>query len=237
MTKENYQNDCYNFDNLVKSIIYNSGIEINLDSDFSYKNQSISVEEKYSKLPHKLKRFKKFLEMCKKRKNKLVLPDNNQQKKEELKEELKDNFPLPLTLSLIHSVVEKNKTNEKYYKRFMIPLHILMGFKNNRTPEYAYDNIILEKDCQYGLYCPYKCEPLKCPYNHHEMSYKMIDNSKTIIQGDQIPNIFCIYERPWKLYRNTNKPVRCTNPYCWYNHAIGRAELIINNGYYKYTNA
>jgi hypothetical protein len=245
MTKENYQNDSYNFDNLVKSIIQKSGIEINLDSDFVLIKQE---QPQLSRQNHKVRRFKKFIEMRKKRKNKLALSDDNQQKKEELKEELKDDLKddlkeelkddlkddLPLTLSLIHSIVDINKNNNKYYKQFQIPLNILLGLKNNRGVEYAINNIILEKDCHYGLYCPYKSNPLKCPYNHHEIKYKLIDNCKVIIKGEQIPNLLCLYERPWRFYKNTLQPMRCTNPFCWYNHANGREKLITNNGYYKY---
>ncbi len=238
MTTENYQNASYNFDNLVKSVIDNTGIKINLDYDFGYENYPITIEQTSTQFlneDRRSKRFQKFLEMCKKKKNKLKETENTDKKdnsNKDFKEEFKEN--LPLSLTLIHSVVEKNKNNEKYYKRFMIPLNILMGLKNNRIVEYAYDDIILEKDCHYGLYCPYKSEPLKCPYNHHEMPYKIINNSKAILQGDQIPNLFCLYERPWKFYKNTTNPVRCTNPYCWYNHSVGRAQLMTNNGYYKY---
>ncbi len=238
MTKENYQNDCYNFDNLVKSIIQNSGVEINLDLDFRPVNQ-LNIQICHN--TRQFKRFKKFIEMCKNRRFSKKLAnqiketvDKKYEDEDENEDKEKENLTTNLPLNLIHSVVEKNNINEKYYKRFMIPLNILMGLKNNRTVEYAIENIILEKECQYGLYCPYKCNPLKCPLNHHEMSYKMIDDSKVIIQGDSIPNLFCLYERPWKVYKNTNVSVRCTNPYCWYNHAIGRAKLITNNGYYKY---
>jgi hypothetical protein len=80
--------------------------------------------------------------------------------------------------------------------------------------------------CQYGLYCPHKNNPIKCPLNHHSMS-------KVIKKYEVIPNLFCRYEREWKTINN--KPMRCMNPNCWYNHGKGRAKIIHNNDYYKYT--
>ncbi len=229
MTKE-----LSNFNHLIKSIIKNCGLENDFDSDFDF-DYDLKLEkqtDQSGKNNRQIKRFKKFIEMCK---NKRITSKLINNKIKENVDEIEEKLNIAMPLSLIHSVVEKNTIGEKYYKRFTIPLNILLGIKNYRIGEYAFENIILEKDCDYGLYCPYKSDPLKCPYNHHEISHTVINNCKVILQGQQIPNLFCLYERPWKFYKNTNNQVRCTNPYCWYNHATGRAKLIDNKGYYKYT--
>lgn len=115
--------------------------------------------------------------------------------------------------------------NEKN-KKFIIPLNVLLGINNNTYKEYAQHNIELEEMCQYGLYCPHKNNPLKCPLNHHSMS-------KVIKKYEIIPNLFCRYEREWKTMND--KPMRCLNPNCWYNHAKGRKTIIRDKKYYKYT--
>jgi hypothetical protein len=85
----------------------------------------------------------------------------------------------------------------------------------------------MEKKCPYGLYCPHKTNPMKCPYNHHE-------TPDIINPGDKIPSLLCRYERPWKTQRNSNEPLICMNPNCWYNHGEGRVERLQKSNYYKY---
>jgi len=117
------------------------------------------------------------------------------------------------------------KYNEKK-KKFVIPLNVLLGINTNNYKEHAQYDIELEEMCQYGLYCPHKNNPLKCSLNHHSMS-------KVIKKFEVIPNLFCRYEREWKTMND--KPMRCLNPNCWYNHGKGRANIIRNKDYYKYT--
>ena len=220
MTKIDYQNNSYNFDNLVKSIVDNIGIDINLDNDFLNSNK-----KKISRKEKKIKYFKDLIERKKKVSSKEILNEHYHPAENDV-----------APLYLIHSEIENKIINNFHQKpKFSIPLYILLGLSNNRRNEIAINVLILEKDCIYGLYCPHKTNPLKCPYNHHEITHKIVDNTKVIIQGEIIPNLFCLYERPWKIQYNKNVQMRCTNPYCWYNHAIGRAELIQNNGYHKYT--
>ena len=232
MTKIDYQNNSYDFDNLIKNIIQYTGIEINLDNDFV---NPITLQKpiKLSRKERRKKNFKDFIE----RKKKLSFKETPKEiTKEITKEEpqLGENDFSPLYL--IHSEIEKKNINNFHQKpKFSIPLYILLGLTNNRRQEIAINEMILEKDCIYGLYCPHKTNPLKCPYNHHEIAHKIVDNAKVIIQGAIIPNLFCLYERPWKIQFNKNEYMRCKNPYCWYNHAKGRAELIQTNGYHKYT--
>jgi hypothetical protein len=117
------------------------------------------------------------------------------------------------------------KYNEKK-KKFVIPLNVLLGINTNNYKEHAQYDIELEEMCQYGLYCPHKNNPIKCPLNHHSMN-------KVIKKYEVIPNLFCRYEREWKTMNG--KPMRCLNPNCWYNHGKGRANIIRNKNYYKYT--
>jgi hypothetical protein len=117
--------------------------------------------------------------------------------------------------------IEPIETN---YVPFVIPARVLMGY-NNYYKEYAQDDIELEEMCSKGDNCPFKKNPLKCPLNHHSMP-------KIIKQNEIIPNLFCRYERKWKLLGD--KQMCCMNPKCWYNHGKGRVALINNKQYYKY---
>jgi hypothetical protein len=110
---------------------------------------------------------------------------------------------------------------------FIIPIQTLTGKnKPNTYREVAQTDIVLENQCVYGYFCPHKSNPLLCPFNHHELS------SKIIKKGEFIPDLLCRYERPWKL--NHGRQMCCMNPQCWYNHGAGRAERIMNNYYHKY---
>ena len=117
------------------------------------------------------------------------------------------------------------KYNEKK-KKFVIPLNVLLGINNSNYKEHSQYDIELEDICQYGLYCPHKNDPIKCPLNHHSMN-------KVIKKYEIITNLFCRYEREWKTMND--KPMRCMNPNCWYNHGKGRAKIIRSKDFYKYT--
>jgi hypothetical protein len=148
--------------------------------------------------------------------------DNVLDNKNNNKDDNKDYLPI----ILIKSNQNNNKNN---FKKFVIPLNVLLGIMNNQSNYYteqAQIDIILEEMCPHGLFCPYKTNPLMCPLNHHNISYKSI-----IPAGSSIPDLLCRYERPWK-FKNGQKLV-CMNPNCWYNHAIGRKERINNNCYHK----
>ena len=110
----------------------------------------------------------------------------------------------------------------------MIPIPILLGGKNKSCcyTEIAPQDLILENKCIYGYFCPHKSNPIMCPFNHHDME-------KTIIKkGEFIPDLLCRYERPWK--KNQGGQMCCMNPKCWYNHASGRVDRILNKSYYKH---
>jgi hypothetical protein len=139
------------------------------------------------------------------------------------KNEKNDGINVKFSFPLMSEKYEKY--NEKK-KKFVIPLNVLLGINNNNYKEHAQYDIELEEMCQYGLYCPHKNDPIKCPLNHHSMN-------KVIKKYEIIPNLFCRYEREWKIMND--KPMRCLNPNCWYNHGKGRANIIRNKDYYKYT--
>ncbi len=139
---------------------------------------------------------------------------------EEIEENEKDYVNINFRVPIMYE-----NSNEKK-RKFVIPLNVLLGISTNSYKEYAQFDIELEDMCQYGLYCPYKNDPLKCPLNHHTMD-------KVIKKYEIIPNLFCRYEREWKTINGN--PMRCLNPNCWYNHGKGRANIIQEKKYYKYT--
>ena len=106
--------------------------------------------------------------------------------------------------------------------KFLIPTPFLLGIVKYSMDICIFE-IELEEFCPYGLYCPYKINPLKCPFNHHEMP-------KKLIKGNRVPTLICRYE----LYKRNGEKMICNNPYCWYNHAKGRALRIFNGYYYHY---
>jgi hypothetical protein len=108
------------------------------------------------------------------------------------------------------------------HEKFYIPVLVLLGIYKYNTRKTFFD-IELEEFCPYGLYCPYKTNPLKCPLNHHEMPMKLL-------KGTCIPTLLCRYE----LYNKTGYKMICNNPYCWYNHAKGRANRIFKGYYHHY---
>ena len=113
---------------------------------------------------------------------------------------------------------------EHIRKKMTIPLLVLVGI--NSQYETAQMTMVMEKKCPYGLYCPHKTNPLKCPYNHHDIP-------DIIEQGKSIPSLVCRYERLWKKHPNSNKPLICMNPNCWYNHCEGRVQRLQQSNYYK----
>jgi hypothetical protein len=125
------------------------------------------------------------------------------------KNEYKPHFPI---LSYISD--KKNK--------FEIPIVFLLGIVKISLQKTCY-TLELEEPCSYGLYCPFKTNPLKCPFNHHEMP-------KRILKGSYIPTLVCRYE----LYKENGIRLFCNNPYCWYNHGKGRAQRIFHGFYHRY---
>jgi hypothetical protein len=112
---------------------------------------------------------------------------------------------------------------EKQHKNVIrIPVLFLLGIVKNSLQKTNYI-IELEEFCPYGLYCPYKTNPLKCPFNHHEMPH-------TILKNSYIPTLLCRYE----LYKDNGNKLKCHNPYCWYNHGKGRALRILSGLYHRY---
>ncbi len=106
--------------------------------------------------------------------------------------------------------------------KFDIPIVFLLGIVKNSLQKTSY-TLELEDQCSYGLYCPFKTNPLKCPFNHHEMP-------KRILKGSYIPTLVCRYE----LYKENGVRLFCNNPYCWYNHGKGRAQRIFHGYYHRY---
>ncbi len=128
------------------------------------------------------------------------------------------------SIKFVVPIMYENSNEKK--RKFVIPLNVLLGINTNTYKEHAQYDIELEEMCRYGLYCPYKNDPIKCPLNHHTMD-------KVIKKYEIIPNLFCRYEREWKTI--DGNPMRCMNPNCWYNHGKGRANIIHEKKYYKYT--
>ena len=87
--------------------------------------------------------------------------------------------------------------------------------------EYAPYDLILEEPCIFGPHCLYKKTPYLCPRNHQKLG-------KIIKKGSAVPKYLCKYERPWKILRDTNKPMKCNNVNCWFTHLKGRKEHLNN---------
>ncbi len=120
-----------------------------------------------------------------------------------------------------------NNINKK--SKFMIPLNVLLGIDNDYKYVLPCD-ILLEDNCPLGLFCQHKTNPIKCPFNHHDIK----SENNILCKGTLLPVLLCRYERPWKL--SNGKPVVCMNPNCWYNHFKGRVNRIKNNIYYDSQN-
>ncbi len=122
-----------------------------------------------------------------------------------------------------------NNYNDNKKPKFSIPLKALLGIDSDYKYILPWD-VLLEDNCPQGLFCPHKTNPLKCPYNHHDVKAE----NNILHKGDVTPVLLCRYERPWK--QSNGNPVVCMNPHCWYNHIKGRAERIHNQIYYDYEN-
>ncbi len=86
-------------------------------------------------------------------------------------------------------------------------------FFNN---EYAPYDLELEEECKMGFNCIFKTNPRICYKNHQGLN--------KIKKFYYIPHYLCKYERPWKLVKDTNKPMKCDNINCWFSHLKGRKE-------------
>ncbi len=86
--------------------------------------------------------------------------------------------------------------------------------------EYAPYDLELEEECIFGFHCIFKNTPSICPKNHQGIT--------TIKKYTKLPPLLCKYERPWKILRDTNKPMKCNNVNCWFSHLKGRKEHLNN---------
>jgi hypothetical protein len=140
------------------------------------------------------------------------------------------NYYAPLQLFVDNNNYINNKNYIDHKKnKFSIPLKALLSIDSDYKYILPYD-ILLEDNCPQGLFCPYKTDPMKCPYNHHDVKAE----NNILHKGDVTPVLLCRYERPWR--QSNGNPVVCMNPYCWYNHIKGRAERMHNQIYYDYKN-
>ncbi len=87
---------------------------------------------------------------------------------------------------------------------------------NSLYNEYAPYDLELEEECKQGVYCIFKNSPSICPKNHQGLN--------KIKKYYHLPSLLCKYERPWKLTKDTNKPMICNNINCWFSHLKGRKE-------------
>jgi hypothetical protein len=82
--------------------------------------------------------------------------------------------------------------------------------------DYAPYDLELEEECCFGINCIFKNTPLICPKNHQGIKY--------IKKYNKIPSLLCKYERPWKITKEDNSPMKCNNINCWFSHLKGRKE-------------
>lgn len=97
----------------------------------------------------------------------------------------------------------------------------LAPYNNNFSyNDYAPYDLELEEECKMGCNCIFKNTPLICHKNHQGL--------KNIKKHQFISPLLCKYERPWKIIKETRKPMRCNNINCWFSHLKGRKEHLKN---------